>query len=516
MSQEIDFLAVQQVFKRFVSQPDSPHGSDIDVIYGMDDLTTPTTQQTLVQQVQQQVASLLLYQAVLDDEIGQAFLHLLKTLSAPLKQATQNSTIGNVGFTASVEGVEESDRLAPLRAYGQWFRALATQQQTWQTYLLTQVLRADNPFSQQAQRIPFERLPSALVAAAQHDLQALQQLYACNGSQISKWVQTAAALATPPISWEKDWEQDWEQDWEPDTASNSAIVKTVCQPPIWTRLQTESHWETTLAELATHYRRVGVGLFATYRAFGWQAGKLVGIAHPDPIRLDHLTSYDSQKTTLCQNTEALLTGYPALHVLLYGSRGTGKSSLVKALLNEYGDRGLRLVEVNKTDLSDLPRIVDRLRNVPQSFIVFVDDLSFEEDDDAFKSLKVVLEGNLTARPQNVVVYATSNRRHLIREFLGDRPRPSDADEIHAWDTLQEKLSFSDRFGITLTFEPADQATYLAIVHHLAAQANLTLSSDDLDYRALQWATRHNGRSGRSARQFIHFLQATVECKQEMA
>ncbi len=491
------------------------------VIYGMDNLTPSTTQQISVQQVQQQAASLLLYQAVLDDEIGQAFLHLLNTLSASLKQATQNSTLGNVGFptsVAGVKGVEESDRLAPLRAYGQWFRALASQQQTWQTYLLTQVLRADNPFSQQAQRIPFERLPSALVAAAQHDLQALQQLYACNGSQISRWVQTAAALATPPLSWDQDGDHEGDHDWKQDTASKDTIVKdtivkTDCQPPIWTRLQTESHWESALGELATHYRQVGVGLFATYRAFSWQAGHLVGITHPDPIRLDHLTSYDSQKATLCQNTEALLTGYPALHVLLYGSRGTGKSSLVKALLNQYGDRGLRLVEVNKTDLSDLPQIVDRLRNVPQSFIVFVDDLSFEEDDDAFKSLKVVLEGNLTARPQNVVVYATSNRRHLIREFLGDRPRPSDADEIHAWDTLQEKLSFSDRFGITLTFEPADQATYLAIVHHLAAQANLTLSSDDLDYRALQWATRHNGRSGRSARQFVDFLQATIGLKQ---
>ncbi|MCY7392889.1 MAG: ATP-binding protein, partial [Leptolyngbyaceae cyanobacterium CAN_BIN12] len=124
-------------------------------------------------------------------------------------------------------------------------------------------------------------------------------------------------------------------------------------------------------------------------------------------------------------------------------------------------------------------------------------------------LKVVLEGNLTARSQNVVVYATSNRRHLIREFFGDRPRPKDGDEIHAWDTVQEKLSFSDRFGLTLTFEPPDQATYLQIVHHLAAQANISLSSEDLEFQALQWATRHNGRSGRTARQFIDFLRADL-------
>jgi hypothetical protein len=171
---------------------------------------------------------------------------------------------------------------------------------------------------------------------------------------------------------------------------------------------------------------------------------------------------------------------------------------------------LRLVEVSKADLTDLPLIVDRLRVAPQKFIIFVDDLSFEEDDDAFKALKVVLEGNVIARPQNVVVYATSNRRHLVREYFGDRPRPRDADEVHSWDSVQEKLSFSDRFGLTLTFEPANQDTYLAIVHHLAAQSGITLDTADLEYRALQWATRHNGRSGRTARQFVDFLQAELK------
>ncbi len=136
-------------------------------------------------------------------------------------------------------------------------------------------------------------------------------------------------------------------------------------------------------------------------------------------------------------------------------------------------------------------------------------ISFEEEEDAYKALKVVLEGNLTARPQNVVVYATSNRRHLIREFFGDRPRPRDNEEVHAWDTVQEKLSFSDRFGLTLTFEPADQKTYLQIIQYLAAQEDISLSPDDLQHCALQWATRHNGRSGRTARQFINFLKAEL-------
>jgi hypothetical protein len=265
--------------------------------------------------------------------------------------------------------------------------------------------------------------------------------------------------------------------------------------------------------MAVHYRAAGSGLFATYYACRWQTGQLVGIACPDPIQLETLVGYETQKETLIKNTEALLAGYPALHVLLYGSRGSGKSSLIKALLHAYRHQGLRVIEVAKADLQALPEIIDRLRDVPQKFIVFVDDLSFEEDDDAYKALKVVLEGNLTARPQNVVVYATSNRRHLIREFFGDRPRPSDADEIHTWDTLQEKLSFSDRFGLTLTFNPADQSTYLEIVRHLAQQAGVQIEPQDLEFRALQWATRHNGRSGRTARQFVDFLQAEIALSQ---
>ena len=220
-----------------------------------------------------------------------------------------------------------------------------------------------------------------------------------------------------------------------------------------------------------------------------------------------MEAYESPKETLIKNTEFLLSGQLALNVLLYGSRGSGKSSLVKALLNEYSEQNLRLIEVAKFELKELPQIEEYLRKKPQKFIVFVDDLSFEEDDDAFKALKVVLEGSLAARPTNVVVYATSNRRHLIREFFADRPRPKDSDEVNSWDTVQEKLSFSDRFGLTLTFEPASQKTYLQIVQHLVKLSNIDISTEELKFQALQWATRHNGRSGRTARQFVDFLRA---------
>ncbi|MBE9189280.1 ATP-binding protein [Gloeocapsopsis crepidinum LEGE 06123] len=413
-----------------------------------------------IQDLRCQAASLLLYQSVLDNEVGQTFLQLLQTLS------------------------NSGDQISCLQAYGSYFKALAASNQSWQDFLITQILNDDNPFSQQVQQT--ETLPPALLAAAEQDLQALQKLYQCGSDTLSQWVQVVVGLHKPPVIWHFQ-------------------TKEICEVPFY---QTEN-WESLVSDLAAYYRKFGTGLFAN-RALRWQAGQLIRILHPDTIQLDQLVGYELQKETLLKNTEFLLSGYSALHVLLYGSRGSGKSSLVKALLNQYRSRNLRLIEVAKSDLKDLPAIVEKLRSIPQKFIIFVDDLSFEEDDDAFKALKVVLEGNLTARSQNVVIYATSNRRHLIREFFDDRPQVRDREEVHAWDTMQEKLSFSDRFGLTLTFEPADQKTYLSIIRHLAAQAGISLSQEDLKYRALQWATRHNGRSGRTARQFVDFLKAELD------
>ncbi|MHC5615493.1 MAG: ATP-binding protein [Nostoc sp.] len=434
-----------------------------------------TSSYTKIHYLQRQAASLLLYQSVLQSEVGIAFMELLQTIR----------------YT-------DADARGCLQAYGNYFHALAAKNQNWEDYLITEILFSENPFTRLAQQREFADLPSALVAGVQHDLQVLQSLYECSSACLSEWIQGVADMPISPVVWYK--EQEF------------VGVETFA-----TYLQELDNWGDAVEKLATYYRQCGSGLFAEYRALRWQAGQFIGIRYSDPIKLSALVGYESQRDALLKNTEFLLSGEMALHVLLYGSRGSGKSSLVKSLLNEYSNasgkgkaqRSLRLLEVAKSDLKDLPEIVEHLRGVSQKFIIFVDDLSFEEDDDAFKALKVVLEGNLTARPQNVVVYATSNRRHLIREFFVDRPTPKDNEEIHAWDTMQEKLSFSDRFGLTLTFEPADQKTYLKIIQHLAAQAEINITQEDLEYQALQWATRHNGRSGRTARQFIDFLKADL-------
>ncbi|MBW4561469.1 MAG: ATP-binding protein [Mojavia pulchra JT2-VF2] len=430
-----------------------------------------------IQFLQRQAASLLLYQSVLQNEVAIAFLDLLQAIR----------------YT-------DADARGCLQAYGSYFHALAAKNQNWEDYLITQILICENPFTRLAQQEELENMPLALVAAVQHDLQVLQSLSECSSACLSEWVQTVAHLPVSPIVWYR----------EPDKINlETELMQQHRQVTAMACLQSWENWPDAVEDLAAYYQQFGTGLFAEYRALRWQGGQFVGIQHPDPVQMNVLVGYESQRDALLKNTEFLLSGEAALHVLLYGSRGSGKSSLVKALLNEYGHRNLRLVEVAKSELQDLPKIVEQLRGVPQKFIIFVDDLSFEEDDDAFKALKVVLEGNLTARSQNVVVYATSNRRHLIREFFTDRPTPKDNEEIHAWDTMQEKLSFSDRFGLTLTFEGADQKTYLKIVRHLAAQAEINLSQEDLEFQALQWATRHNGRSGRTARQFVDFLKADL-------
>ncbi|MFN6527989.1 ATP-binding protein [Nostoc sp. ChiSLP03a] len=435
-----------------------------------------TSSYTKIQYLQRQAASLLLYQSVLQGEVGIAFLELLQAIR----------------YT-------DTDARGCLQAYGNYFYALAARNQNWEDYLITQILFCENPFTRLAGVQEFEDLPPALITAVQHDLQVLQSLYECSSASLSEWVQNVAHMPISPVVWYKEQE----------------LVGV--ETKFITYLQELDNWGDAVEELAAYYRQCGSGLFAEYRALRWQSGQFIGIRYSDPVKLSALVGYESQKDALLKNTEFLLSGEMALHVLLYGSRGSGKSSLVKSLLNEYSDasgkgkaqRSLRLLEVAKSDLKDLPEIVEHLRGVSQKFIIFVDDLSFEEDDDAFKALKVVLEGNLTARPQNVVVYATSNRRHLIREYFVDRPTPKDNEEIHAWDTMQEKLSFSDRFGLTLTFEPANQKTYLKIVQHLVAQAEINITQEDLEFQALQWATRHNGRSGRTARQFVDFLKADL-------
>ena len=237
-------------------------------------------------------------------------------------------------------------------------------------------------------------------------------------------------------------------------------------------------------------------------ALRWHAETgLVGVAAPQRVALEQLVAIDAQKQTLLRNTRQFLAGAPANHALLWGARGTGKSSLVKALFNHFADDGLKLVEVDAADLVALPRIVGPLAGRDTRFLLFVDDLSFEGDDARYKALKAALDGSIEAPPDNVLIYATSNRRHLLPESLADNREARNVDgEIHHGDAVEEKISLSERFGLWLSFYPFNQTAYLDIVRtHL--QALGVSPSDASDHAALQWALARGARSGRSARQF---------------
>ncbi len=223
----------------------------------------------------------------------------------------------------------------------------------------------------------------------------------------------------------------------------------------------------------------------------------------DPIRMDDLLGVDNQKQALVHNTEKFLRGLPANNVLLWGSRGTGKSSLIKALLNAYFAQGLRIVEVDKDDLVHLPEIVDEIRDLEYRFVVYCDDLSFEAGEKTYKALKSVLEGSIELPPENVLVYATSNRRHLLPEYMDENLQSKlVGTEIHHGESIEEKISLSDRFGLWVSFYPFNQKEYLRIIDHYFQ--GFTGDPDQLHREAIQFATQRGGRSGRTAYQFYKY------------
>ena len=260
--------------------------------------------------------------------------------------------------------------------------------------------------------------------------------------------------------------------------------------------------------VVTFYKKYGVGMFGLNKAFRIveKNGEpdFVPINNLDKVVLDDLTGYEIQKKKLIDNTEAFVNGREANNCLLYGDAGTGKSTSIKAILNEYYDRGLRMIEIYKHQFKYLSQVISHVKNRNYRFVIYMDDLSFEEFEIEYKYLKAVIEGGMETRPDNVLIYATSNRRHLIRETWNDR---SDMDqELHRSDTMQEKLSLVYRFGITINFFKPSQKEYFEIVRNLAKKyPQITLSDEELCAQANKWELSHGGTSGRTAQQFISYL-----------
>jgi len=374
----------------------------------------------------------------------------------------------------------------------------------WQDYLLHHVLRAENAFTRAAAA---GAVPAPLREAAAWDLRILRELFDFSGPR-------CRALAG---EWPEGGLPTWSgvRETPPDAnhPARSGRLSTPAGPflapafrEMARRLAGADDWAAMVDELAGFHRAHGCGVVACSWFLTWDGERLQVVDQPDLVDLDDLAGLVEQKAAVRENTEAFLRGGAGQNLLLYGPRGTGKSSLVRAMAPRYGESGLRLLEVGRDKLGSLGELYRIVRRHPQRFILFLDDLTFEADDADYRAFKSLLEGALERRPPNLLLYVTSNRRHMVPERWADRSSPEEA-EVHGQDALEERLSLADRFGRTVLFLRPDQEQYLAIVEHLAARRGLPIGREELRDAARRWALWQNGLSGRAARQFVDELEA---------
>ena len=424
------------------------------------------------------------------------------------------------------QAIAASDPSATGSAYAEFLHTLAEFRplsfldgSCWQRYLASVVLCDQNNFTTACAR---HEDTSAYRALLEHDLRIINALYNMDFSALEA---DLAALEAGLSALEASLSAPVAASSLPDPPLPviSSIPPHSCGPnplddspyrrELAAALAGGEPWTRQVDLLTRFHQHNGAGMCVRFAALRWQpaaCGYLAGVETPDPVRLDNLAEYKAEREAIIDNTERFLSGLPACNVLLYGDKGTGKSATVKALLWEYARRGLRIVELERSRLADVSIVLETLRYLGGKFILFADDLSFDEGDSSYKDLKAVLEGSLTARPANVVMYVTSNRRHLVTEKIADRqPSFSDDAEFRWQDALQEKLSVADRFGLTVIFASPDQESYVRIAAHLAKQAGIDVEFAELRAKAIRWALWRNGQTPRSAQQFVDDLKAEI-------
>lgn len=391
-------------------------------------------------------------------------------------------------YTRLLETVQGVELRGFLEAYGDFFYSLLKQKtQSLPEYMWELIKFDDNLFARQAAGGAGSVEPP-LWRAAENDL--------CLCS--------AALLSAEEIK--REAHNNFGEFAEADRNDNVDGEDFISKLPQWSSEGSIFGDSNVINRLAKYHEENGCGIFARYGALRWRQGALQGVENPDTVLFSSLKGYEYERSVVIDNTLEFLDGSTANNMLLYGDRGTGKSSTVKAVSNEFRNRGLRIIEVPKDDIADFSGIIEKIADLPLHFIIFIDDLSFESDDDNYTALKAVLEGGLAARPKNTVIYATSNRRHFVKESFSER----EGDDVHAADAMQEKLSLADRFGITVTFSSPDQKLYLNIVDRLADDSGLEVGREALERGALQWALLYNGRSPRTARQYVDWAQARLK------
>lgn len=352
----------------------------------------------------------------------------------------------------------------------------------WAHHLRRQVLTEETAFTRAA--ASGRPLSNGLREALAHDLRILQELHTIDAEDILR------SLPRKLPSWS-----------ELTTGTEVGGVEIL--------LASDAPWDSLIDFLWNHFSEHSPGVVGESTSFFWRAGSLVPVLEPDPTSLDDLPGYEDEREPLVRNARILTGGNPANNVLVYGPNGTGKSSTVRALVNEFADDGLRLVQLAKEQIEEFPQLMRVLRRHPERFIVFMDDLAFELGEHDHGLLKGLLEGGLEARPRNVVIYATSNRRHLVDERHNDRE--SDRfDPVHVSDAHQHKTSLASRFGLRVFFPASNQERYLAIVHALAARRGIILETEVLDEKALRWSRNGSGLSPRTAQQFVDDLAGSTK------
>ena len=366
----------------------------------------------------------------------------------------------------------------------------------WHDYLTYLLTNHENAYSTSCEIVG--KVDGSINAIALHDFQIFKELFEYDFKPLQE------ALGAPVL----DLLWNYEGDNGHGKVFNKRIRDRICELSKYLAV-TESA-EEFKATMTQFYKEFGVGKFGLHKAFriehsenGVEIAPITKIAH---VHLDDLIGYEIPKKKLIENTEAFVAGKRANNCLLFGDAGTGKSSSIKAILNQYYDQGLRMIEVYKHQFQDLNEVIAQIKNRNYKFIIYMDDLSFEEFEIEYKYLKAVIEGGLEKKPDNILIYATSNRRHLIRETFRDK---NDRDEeLHTNDTVQEKLSLVARFGVTIYFGKPEKKEFQEIVRQLAARNGIQMEEKELLLEANKWELAHGGLSGRCAQQFIDYLLGT--------
>lgn len=370
----------------------------------------------------------------------------------------------------------------------------------WHNYLAFLLATTENPFSMTCEKVGAK--DGTVNLFAKSDFKIFKDLFNYDFSEIEKELQINCFSVISDYHTIKKEKRTYNQ-------SVSEKVRALSES-----IEKAQDEEEIFQIVTEFYRLYGVGKFGLNKAFrlknSEESLELEPITNTEEVFLSDLIGYETQKKKLIENTEAFILGRKANNVLMFGDSGTGKSTSIKAILNEYYGQGLRIVEIYKHQFKDLSNVIAAIKNRNYRFIIYMDDLSFEEFEIEYKYLKAVIEGGLETKPENVLIYATSNRRHLIKESWADRNDVDNENDLHHSDTMEEKLSLVNRFGITINYSKPTRTEYLAIVKELAKRnPEITLSEKELCEEANKWELWHGGISGRTAQQFINYLSGSV-------